>query len=129
MHAATKLSTDFLNFLDNNSLIGIKGGNDGHDFLDIWMVRIGDRIFARSWNKSDRSWFTAFLETGVGQIKFGDSIIDVKGEKLAPDAPIQVQINRAYLNKYSQPHNLPYAAGIVASEYVHYTMEFIFTEH
>ncbi len=43
------------------------------------MVEVDNRIFARSWNKSHKSWFTEFLTSGCGQIKYGQNIINVRG--------------------------------------------------
>ena len=65
---------DLYNYLTNNSLIEIKGGLERKTFLSIWMVAVDDRVFARSWNKSNKSWFTEILKTGIGQIKYSDKI-------------------------------------------------------
>ncbi|MGB4843960.1 MAG: hypothetical protein WBP16_05800 [Ferruginibacter sp.] len=37
-----------LNFIQTNNLIGIKAGKERTSFLDIWMVVVDNRIFARS---------------------------------------------------------------------------------
>ncbi len=119
-------SKEFYTFLEENTLVGIKGGMKRERFLQIWMVEVNQRVFARSWNKSARSWFTAFLEEGAGQIKFGESIFNVTGQKLASDAQMTALINQAYLAKYNQPYNVSYAKGITQPEYAEYTMEFFF---
>ena len=74
--------SDFFTYLKDNTLIDIKGGNSYPKFLDIWIVHVGERVFARSWNKSARSWFTEFDRTGVGQIRYGGKILDVQGRKV-----------------------------------------------
>ncbi|TBW29953.1 DUF2255 family protein [Gramella sp. KN1008] len=112
-------------YLANNTLIEIKGGTSRPTFLKIWMVEIDKRIFARSWNKSERSWFTEFRKTGIGELKFGENIIRVKGEKIDPSNPINQKISEAYLRKYDQPENIKYAEGISQPEYFDYTMEFL----
>lgn len=117
--------SDLFEYLDCHTLVGIKGGRDRESFLNIWMVVVGDRFFSRSWNKSNKSWFTAFLSTGVGQIKYAETVLDVQGRKLPPNDPLHEHINRAYLEKYDQPENLSYSRGITQSEYRDYTMEFI----
>ncbi|MCG9970519.1 DUF2255 family protein [Christiangramia crocea] len=111
-------------YLANNTLVEIKGGTTRLTFLKIWMVEIDKRIFARSWNKSERSWFTEFQKTGIGELKFGENIIRVKAEKIDPGNPINQKISEAYLGKYNQPGNLKYAEGISQPEYFDYTMEF-----
>ena len=96
--------------------------------MEIWVVNVNKRVFARSWNKSARSWFTSFLETGVGQLKYGEKVIDVKGKKLASVEPIQQEINKAYLKRYNQKENVFYSEGITQPEYLDYTMEFFYSE-
>ena len=117
-------SKDFYTYLANNTLIEIKGGLTRPTFLKIWMVEVDNRIFARSWNKSENSWFTEFQKSGIGEIKFGDKIIRVTGEKIDADNPINKKISQAYIKKYNQPENLKYARGISKPEYFNYTMEF-----
>lgn len=115
---------DFYVYVTNNSLIEIKGGITRPNFLKIWMVEVENRIFARSWNKSEKSWFTEFQKTGIGALRYGDQIIHVKGEKVDADNPINQKISEAYLKKYDQPENLKYSEGISQPEYFNYTMEF-----
>lgn len=116
--------TEFYTFLEKNTLIEIKGGRDRTTFLPIWMVEVDNRIFARSWNRSKKSWFTEFQISGVGQIKYGEQVLNVRGRKVEEDDPINSRIGEAYLEKYNQPQNLEYAEGISQREYFDYTMEF-----
>ncbi|MEO0895635.1 MAG: DUF2255 family protein [Bacteroidota bacterium] len=119
---------DFIQFLHQHTLVGIKGGEQRKTFLDIWMVEVGGRVFARSWSKSERSWFTAFQQESFGEIRYGKSILRVKGIKLSHDPNLSDNINQAYLTKYTQEQNIRYAQGITQPEYVDYTMEFFFLE-
>lgn len=115
----------FYHFLANNTLIEIKSGSNRHTYTQIWMITTDNRVFARSWNKSQKSWFTAFQENGSGHIKFDNTIMSARGQMVLYDDPIHTKINMAYLAKYNQPHNLEYARGIIQAEYIHYTMEFL----
>lgn len=115
---------EFYHCIENRTLIEIKGGTTRESFLEIWIVEVDKRLFARSWNKSAKSWFTEFEKSGIGQIKCGGLIIDVKGEKVDPFDSINERISRAYLRKYTQKENLKYAEGIAQAEYYNYTMEF-----
>lgn len=115
---------EFLAHLETRTLVGIKGGTSRKTFLDIWMVEVDGRVFARSWSKSERSWFTAFLNEKVGQIRFGTIELDVRGEKLSSDSDLHQRIHQAYLDKYTQLENVPYARGISKPEYENFTMEF-----
>lgn len=115
---------DLYEYLNTHTRIEIKGGLDRPTFLPIWMVNVNGRLFSRSWNKSDRSWFTEFIATGRGQIKYGDKIINVVGYKIDSNDEINKKIDAAYLQKYTKPENIPYAKGITQPEYANYTMEF-----
>jgi len=115
---------ELIEYLNKNTLIEIKGGLEREKFIKIWMVNVDDRIFARSWNKSKKSWFTEFQKVGVGQVKFGEKILNVFGKKTQKDDGINEKIDEAYLRKYRQPENIDYAKGITQPEYADYTMEF-----
>ncbi len=117
---------DFYEHLISHTLTGIKGGPERETFLEIWMVEVNQRVFARSWNKSAHSWFTAFEQHGKGQIEYGNRIIDVRGKKLVDDPELSELINQAYMKKYHQKENLFYARGITQPEYEDYTMEFLY---
>lgn len=111
-------------YLVKHTLIGIKGGLEREKFTEIWMVEVNGRFFSRSWSKSERSWFTEFLKTGVGQIKAGETTLNVQGLKVDKNDLINQEIDKAYLEKYHQPGNVKYAIGISQPEYADYTMEF-----
>ena len=115
-------------YLSNNTLIGIKGGTERSSFLDIWMVEVNGRVFARSWNKSPNSWFTEFIKSQKGQLKYGDVILEVEGQKLDANDPTNILIDSAYLEKYNQKENLKYAQGITQPEYADYTLEFFYID-
>jgi len=117
--------SEFYNYLESHPLIQIKGGTERDSFLNIWMVEVEGRIFARSWNKSAKSWFTEFQKTGVGEIKYGNDIMKVIGKKLEKQDSLNKLIDQAYLLKYTQPEKLKYAIGISQPEYADYTMEFL----
>ena len=118
--------SDFYRFLKNHTLVFVKGGNGDHAFLDIWMVVVDGRVFARSWTRKERSWFTAFRESGEGQIRYGEKVIGVKGTQLPADSPLQKRIDRAYLRRFTDPESREYAVGIARPEFYDYTMEFLF---
>ncbi len=119
---------EFYKHLKDHNYTEIKGGTERNTFLEIWVVSVNKRVFARSWNKSTQSWFTAFLETGVGQLKYGEKTINVKGQKLGTTDQIQEEINQAYLKRYNQKDNIYYSKGITQPEYLDYTMEFRYSE-
>lgn len=114
-----------IDFINTSNLIGVKAGNQRETFLQIWMVVVGNRVFARSWGLNERSWFNTFLNDPNGQIKWGDRISDIRAKVPGWDENLQEQINQAYLNKYDKGENSFYAHGIIKPEHVAKTMEFV----
>ncbi|MDN3693326.1 DUF2255 family protein [Chryseobacterium tructae] len=86
-----------LDFIKANTIIEIKAGSERLDFLEIWMVIIQDRIFARSWGLAERSWYNTFLKCPAGQIKCDDILYNIKA--IIPEDLNQLteEINQAYL--------------------------------
>ncbi|AZA83510.1 DUF2255 domain-containing protein [Chryseobacterium lactis] len=120
------MNTDeVLDFIKNNNLMGIKAGSERTDFLEIWMVAVQNRIFARSWGLAKRSWYTAFLECAEGQIKCGDRIYNITAAIPKDLNELTEEINHAYLAKYNFGKNSKYALGITEERHIEKTMEFI----
>ena len=117
--------SEFLQFLDENTLVEIKSGNHRTKFTEIWMIRIGKRVFARSWNRNVKGWMHDFLINNGGQIKYGQKVLNVTVRKIDKTDKINKDISKAYLNKYTQEYNLEYAKGISQKEYYDFTLEFI----
>lgn len=118
-------SEEFLQFLDENTLVEIKSGNHRTKFTEIWMIRIGKRVFARSWNRNVKGWMHDFLINNGGQIKYGQKVLNVTVRKIDKTDKINEDISKAYLNKYTQEYNIDYAKGISQIEYFDFTLEFI----
>lgn len=114
-----------MDYIKSNNLIGIKAGFDRPAFLDIWMVVVDERIFARSWGFAENSWYNTFLQNPYGQIKCGDSVFNIQALIPTDKEEITEKINIAYLAKYNSGHNIEYAKGIVEGKHIDKTMEFI----
>ncbi|NIF05910.1 DUF2255 family protein [Chryseobacterium sp. Tr-659] len=114
-----------LEYITTNTIIGIKAGLERPGFLEIWMVVVHDRIFARSWGLAERSWYNSFLENPKGEIQCGEEIYSIKAVVPEDINHLTKDINSAYVKKYNTPHNIPYAAAISKQEHVEKTMEFI----
>ena len=122
-----KFPKDFYNFLDENTLVEIKAGKERKNFTEIWMVRIGERVFARSWNKNSKGWMNEFLKNYGGKIKYGEKILNVNAKKIEKTDRINAEISDVYVKKYTQDYNIEYARGISHAEYYDYTIEFLNT--
>lgn len=114
-----------LDYIKTNNLIEIKAGSERSDFLEIWMVVVQDRIFARSWGLAERSWYNTFLINPAGYIKCDDEVYTIKAIIPKDMAQLTDRINQAYLAKYNFGKNSKYATGIIEDKHIERTMEFI----
>lgn len=114
-----------LQYINTHSIIRIKAGEERTTFLEIWMVTVNNRIFARSWGLAEKSWYHTFLKDPKGEIRCGEEIVAIKA--LIPEdiKDLTAEINKAYLTKYNTPQNLTYSKGIIREKHVEKTMEFI----
>lgn len=117
-----------INYIETHSLIGIKAGLHRETFLDIWMIVVNDRIFARSWGLAEKSWHNTFLQDPKEQIKCGENIFNIKAIVPIDKNDLTPAINNAYLTKYNTDHNIEYAKEIIKAKHIEKTLEFIITE-
>jgi hypothetical protein len=121
-----KFSKAFLKCINETQITSVRAGKDRTKFTGIWMVEVDSRIFARSYNLSDRSWYTSFLNGNDGDIKCGNEIIPVKGVKHADNNIVTEAINNAYRKKYLvKNYNKKWVDGLLQRERIERTMEFI----
>lgn len=112
-----------------NNYTGIKAGLERDSFLEIWMVVVDGRIFARSWGFAERSWYHSFLQNSYGSIQCGAQVFHIKAEVPVFEHELNAKINRAYLAKYSATeHNRKYSEEIIKPAHIEKTMEFIVLE-
>lgn len=117
-----------LDYIKTHNLIGVKAGTNRSAFLEIWMVVVDNRIFARSWGLAEKSWYNIFLKNSEGQLQCGDLIVNVNAIVPTDMDELTEGINNAYLTKYNSEHNMKYAKGIIQTKHIEKTMEFIIDE-
>lgn len=116
---------EVLEYIKTHNLIGIKAGYERQNFLEIWMVVVQNRIFARSWGLAEKSWYNSFIENPIGEIQCADSQFTINALVPHDKDKLADVINEAYLTKYNTGHNIKYAKGIVTEKHIEKTMEFI----
>jgi len=126
MQKLKKFSNAFLKCINETQITSVRVGNERTKFTGIWMVEVDGRIFARSYNLSERSWYTTFLNGDEGDIKCGKEIIRVCGIKPADLNTITEDVNKAYEKKYLvKTYNKKWVDGLTQPERVAKTMEFV----
>lgn len=122
----TKLSqSDVLRLAQATDLPQIRAGKS-HAFNDIWIVVAQGRLFCRQYDFSERSWYTAFLDQPAGAVKFGETVVEVRG--VVPDDLDEVNpaVNQAYIDKYDANADYPTIAREMTGErFMARTMELV----
>lgn len=109
--------------LRDHTLVGIRVGPDRKEFLDIWMVAVAGRIFARSWNRSMSGWFGGLIRGQSGMVRFGEHTLEIVGKRPTSEPGLMQRIDQAYLERFTQPENISYATTISQPEYHSFTIE------
>ncbi|MBT2498558.1 DUF2255 family protein [Agromyces sp. ISL-38] len=68
--------------------------------VPVWVVRVGDDLFLRSYRGRSDGWFRHALERHESHISAGGVDRDVTLEE--PDDAVQPQIDQAYRDKYAR---------------------------
>ena len=116
---------EFLESVNTHNLTGVRAGGPEREFLEIWVVEVQGRLFARSWGLARRSWYTAFLDGQEGELQSGGNCIAVRGNVPEDLDLIADAISAEYLRRYNQGDNAVYAQGIAGPEHVARTLEFV----
>ncbi|MGH1463022.1 MAG: DUF2255 family protein [Neptuniibacter sp.] len=80
-------------------VVGIRT-DDFHEFLKMWVINVDGRLFARSWNKSSKSWYWAFKKAGCGIMLVDKDEYLVKAIIPSDDENLHLAINNAYKSRY-----------------------------
>ena len=95
-----------------------------HRFIGIWVVVVEDRVFVRSWSVKAAGWYRAFLKNPNGTIRVADEEIAVRAVP-RKDKRLRDAIDRAYLEKYSEPGSLKYAKDLGSAKSRATTIELV----
>lgn len=116
---------DFVEAINRAGLVRVSAGQERTTPLEIWVVAIGTRLFARSWGLSERSWYSTFLAGAGGFLECEGQRVAVSGRKPPDSDAVSPLIDAEYLRKYDRGENSKYARGILAEQHVRRTLEFV----
>ena len=117
--------SDFVEAINRAGLVRVSAGHERTSPLEIWVVTIGTRLFARSWGLSEKSWYSTFLAGADGLLECQGQRVAVSGRKPPDIDVISPLIDAEYLRKYDRGENSKYARGILAEQHVRRTLEFV----
>ena len=67
-----------------------------HRFIDITIVATEERFFVRQYKFGKKSWYDAFLANPDGQMKIGNTVIDIDGVKPVDIDKVNPKVNKAF---------------------------------
>ncbi len=67
-----------------------------HRFIDITIVSTEGRFFVRQYKFGKKSWYDAFLANPSGQMKIGDTVVDIDGVQPVDLKEVNPKVNKAY---------------------------------
>ncbi|NEM91140.1 DUF2255 family protein [Galbitalea soli] len=71
-------------------------------FVPIWVTRVGDELYVRSWKGSGAGWYRHLLAAGEGSIRVDDRLWPIRFETLPTDDPAHAAIDAVYASKYAR---------------------------
>ncbi len=83
--------------------------------VTIWVVRVGDDLYVRSYLGRGSVWFRKTQLRNAGRISAGGITKDVKFEDVSGDETLGKEIDKAYWSKY-RSHGDTYVGPMVAAQ-------------
>src|SRR5258705_4321161 len=103
MNQATTWTTDELNTIGNAeemNMAGLRTDGTPRKPTTIWVVRVGDELYARSVNGQSSNWFRGVQTRHQGYIRAGGIAKDVTFVEVDADDNLNDRIDAAYRTKY-----------------------------
>lgn len=87
-------------------------------FAAAWVLRIGDQIYVRSWQRDNAPWFRRLTSSRRGTVGAGALLVDVvadhvgRGDPAPLDSPLRAVLDDGYRRKYNRLGG-PYVAAAI----------------
>ena len=118
-----QFSARIVEALRKAKIIGVRSGSE-HRFTGVWVVVVGDRVFARSWSDKPTGWFRAFKKEPNGTVQVEKIEIPVQAKQVR-SARILDSVTDAFAEKYNTKGSLKWVEGFREPERVVTTVEFV----
>jgi hypothetical protein len=96
----TQNELDKIGAAEELQLITFKKGGTPQPPVVIWVVRVGDNLYIRSWRGRSGVWFQQIQGRPEGRIEAGGVTKDVRLEDASSDEVLNNEIDLAYQSKY-----------------------------
>jgi len=112
----TKWSTEELDTIgsaEELEITSLRADGSLRRYVPIWVVRVGDDLYVRSWHGRDGAWYRHAVQRGEGRIRARGLERDVTFT--APDNMVDEPIDQAYWSKYGR-HGNSYVGPMVSPD-------------
>lgn len=92
---APNTQAELARLVENTFHHEIRAGYE-HRFIRLMFVTVGDRVFCRQYQFSQRSWRDVFLSNPEGQVRLDDTIANIDAREPADYDQIIPAVDRAY---------------------------------
>jgi hypothetical protein len=118
-----KFSAEIVEALRKAKIIGVRSGSE-HRYTGVWVVVVGNRVFARSWSDKPTGWFRAFKKEPTGTVQVEKIEIPVHAKQVR-SARVRDSVTKAFAEKYNTKGSLKWVEGFREPERVLTTVEFV----
>ncbi|GAA3713047.1 DUF2255 family protein [Gordonia hankookensis] len=99
-------SADQLGAVDSADELEIavrRAGGDLRGWVPIWVVRVDDQVFVRTWYRRPTGWFGHVLDTGRARVRVRGMEADVTVEDVGVgSSELRADVDAAYRHKYGR---------------------------
>jgi hypothetical protein len=118
-----KFSAKIVDAFRNAKIIGARAGTE-HRYTGVWVVVVGDRVFARSWSDKPTGWFRAFKKEPLGTVQVGKIEVPVQAKQVS-SARVRDSVTEAFAEKYNTKGSKQWVDGFREHQRAINTVEFV----
>ncbi len=119
----TSEELDKIGAADELELAALRTDGSLRPYVTIWVVRVGDDVYVRSYRGRGSAWFRSVLRRPEGRIRAGGVERDVTFEELE-DAGRDA-IGQAYRDKYASRYSSTYVDPMLSPDAIAATLRLI----
>jgi hypothetical protein len=114
---------DKIGAADELEIAALRADGSLRPYVTIWVVRVGDDVYVRSYRGRGSAWFRSVLRRPEGRIRAGGVERDVTFEELEDTG--RDAIGQAYRDKYASRYSSTYVDPMLSPDAIAATLRLI----
>jgi hypothetical protein len=119
----TSEELDKIGAADELEIAALRADGSLRPYVTIWVVRVGDDVYVRSYRGRGSAWFRSVLRRPEGRIRAGGVDRDVTFEELEDTG--RDAIGQAYRDKYASRYSSTYVDPMLSPDAIAATLRLI----